>query len=115
MTEVVVVYEQTNEVVVLETPPVEVTVEDELIEVVVIEEIGLQGPPGAPGPAGGEPFEFVQSLPSSSWVVNNGLNRPVGVFIYVDEALVSAQVDINSLNSFTIQFNAPQMGRAVVV
>ena len=60
-------------------------------------------------------FVFTQSSPASTWVINHGLNSPVGVTILsTGGVIVDSDVVEGSLNQVTVTFAQPFAGSAVV-
>lgn len=104
-----VVIEDTNEAVVVDCDVEVVEVEDE--KQIVISDCGIQGPPGPPGSY----YFHVQSTPSSAWVVDHNLGRPVHVTVFVP-AGVEADTDVvhNTVNQVAITFATPQTGTALI-
>lgn len=102
--------------VIIEDPtPIQISIEEPApIEITV----GQSGPPGQPGAsAGAEAFEYVQSVPASSWTVPHGLGRrPSSVAVYDatdDEVIVGVRVI--DLNTIEITAAAPFAGRVEVL
>lgn len=99
-------------VVTIPVPNVQVTLNP---QEVILSSPGPQGERGPAGPAGGSPFEFVQTSPSNSWVINHDLDRFPGVIVFVDGDLthpVDADVTYSDRNNLTVSFLAPHSGKA---
>lgn len=75
---------------------------------VVVSQIGVAGPPGPIGPAGGQAFEEVWTDPVTDLVINHNLGRYPGVTIIIDDEHVLGDVTYNSINQLTVSFNTPQ-------
>lgn len=78
-------------------------------------EIGVVGPPGAIGPAGGGGFAYVhdQIVPSAVWVINHNLNGFLNATV-IDSAgdVVFGNVTYNDANTMTISFSGSFSGKA---
>lgn len=71
---------------------------------------GIQGPPGA---AGGASFQFTQSIPSATWVINHNLDRKVHVTLYDDDGnQILSDIEHGSLNQATVTWSTPTTGSA---
>lgn len=77
---------------------------------------GPQGPPGPQGPAGapgGASYQFTQSVPSSTWVINHNLNRKVHVSLFDDDGnQILSDIEHGSLNQATVTWSSPTTGTA---
>lgn len=73
---------------------------------------GPAGPAGPPGAAGGEIYEHVQAVASSTWVVNHDLGVYPDVTVIVDDEEIYPGVVHNSLNQASLVFNSPRAGTA---
>lgn len=77
---------------------------------------GPQGPAGPSGAAGGSVFEFVQSTPSATWVINHNVGRKVSVTLYDDDGnVVQSDIEHGSINQATVTWSQPTTGSALVV
>jgi hypothetical protein len=110
--------------VVLSVNEVAVTKRVTDLEVVqLVQEVGLtspgpQGPPGPrglPGAAGGSVFEFTQSTPAATWIIDHNLGRKVQVTIFdANGQVVYSDVTHGSVNQTTIYFASPVVGSALI-
>lgn len=104
-----------TEIIVRPPPAVEVIAASDDTDNVIVQMVGARGPQGPPGPAGGTAYEYVQSTPAASWIINHNLNRPVHVTLYNDSGeIVYSDVQRGSSNTLTVSFPAPTTGSAVV-
>lgn len=68
---------------------------------------------GGRGPAGGEPYDHVQSSSSAEWIVNHNLGfRPSVTVLSPGGVEVGANPIHQSANQLRIYFAAPQSGTA---
>lgn len=77
------------------------------------------GPAGPAGPAGDGGFSYVQSTPSSVWLISNTLGRyPAAVTLIVDGQIAYSDTAFSGpdgYNTITITFATPTVGRAEVI
>lgn len=99
--------------------PVKITITPKIARVTVSPagRPGPKGEPGPQGPGGGDSatIEFVQSVPSASWIiaVPAGLARTPNVAVYVDGQLVLTDVTADA-TSVNVVFPIPTVGSAVL-
>jgi hypothetical protein len=104
---------------------VEIVREDEVV-VVIKQETGVamsapgpqgaRGPQGPAGAPGGSVYEFVQSVPSSTWVINHNIGRHVAVILFDDAGtVVQSDIDHGSTNQATVTWSSPTTGTALVL
>lgn len=61
-----------------------------------------------------EVFQYSQVAPSSSWIINHGLNANPNVSVIIGGQHVPADVSYTDLNNITISFSTPQSGLAIL-
>lgn len=101
--------------VVIQSPPQITTVVEQPSQVTTEMVVGQgpAGPPGAPGPYGGQ-YEHNQGAASDSWVVNHNLGfRPNVTLLSVGGAEMIAEVLHMSENQARVYFDQPRAGLAV--
>lgn len=102
--------------VVLGTPIIVDVTEGTPIEI-SLGEGGPAGDPGPPGPPGtGQPFEYVQSVPASSWTIPHNLGyRPAAVTVFdTTDNEVETGVRNVDLNTIEITMVSPMAGRVEI-
>lgn len=99
----IIVANSTNSVVVVSEAP------DRL----VVQESGIQGPPGPAGPPGSN-FVWDQTTPSASWIVVHNLNTYPAVTLIIDGEIQYSDVSYIDLNSVSVVFPTPTTGTAVL-
>lgn len=104
------------DIIVIQEPITQIIVEAGEPEVVLIE----SGPPGPIGPVGPQGpdgvtswYSYVQTAPSSDWIVDHNLGKLVNVSVVIGGSVVDADIIHNSLNQTTIHFSSPQTGEVV--
>ena len=86
-----------------------------VVNEVVVTAPGPQGAPGHDG-ANGNAFEWTQSSPSASWVINHNLNKYPCVTVADDTMhVVFPDVQYSDLNNVAVVFPAPATGSAHLV
>jgi len=61
-------------------------------------------------------FEFYQSTPSDTWVINHGLGRYPVVRVFIGNTEVQpASITFTSINTVTLTFSTPQVGQAKLI
>lgn len=63
-------------------------------------------------------FEYVQSVPVTTWMINHGLNSKrvqVSIWDSTDEQILADSVKIITVNSVQITFNTTTAGRAILM
>lgn len=83
--------------------------------VVQVADIGLSGPPGAPGLSGGS-YTHTQSSPSTTWTVVHGLGYHPGGISVVDSGGSKVYGDVvhTTENSLVINFSTAFSGKAYI-
>jgi hypothetical protein len=83
--------------------------------VVLVQDVGMQGPPGPPGIPGGTRYTHVQIEASALWLIQHDLGYKPQVTV-VDSADTKVYGDIHYLNDnqLEIGFTAPFSGKAYV-
>lgn len=75
---------------------------------------GLTGPAGPPGTASGTAYEYIQSTPSSTWIVNHNLGyKPCVDILSVGGMVVEAEIVHISVNQFQVYLVSPIAGVAL--
>ena len=78
--------------------------------------VGPTGPPGPTGPAGTVFYHHIQSVPSTTWVINHNLNGfPTAVVIDSAGTQWEGLISYGSINQMTITFSAAFGGTAYVI
>jgi len=73
---------------------------------------GIMGPPGPSG-AASDSHEHVQSIQSSSWVINHNLGFKPNVTIFdISGALIEDAIIHKTINQVELQFLTPRVGTA---
>lgn len=90
-------------------------------ETVIVPVAGPTGPPGPAGPEGpegtpgGSAYEYTQTVPASTWIIDHNLGRKVHVSIFsTAEFVVFADVFHGSPNQTTITYPTPTAGSVVI-
>lgn len=113
----IIIEQLTNDVILEQAPSTTVELEtifaQVIIEidetVVVIESVGVQGPPG---PAGGHEV-FTQVSPASDWFWNHDRGYPLNVQLYNDDwEQVFTRVESTD-NQVVVRWNSPMTGYVV--
>lgn len=77
---------------------------------------GARGPVGPAGAPGGSVYEFTQSTPSATWVINHNIGRRVSVTLFNDVGdVLMSDIEHGSLNQATVTWSSPTTGSALVV
>jgi hypothetical protein len=112
----VLVNEITGEVVVVTLVEASLHVEETAPASVLVQDVGIQGPPGPAGPPGGSTYTHVQIAASDTWQVLHNLGRNPAVIV-IDSANQQVYGDVfyPTLNEATLTFSAPFSGTAEFV
>lgn len=101
-----------------EADPTEVEI-FRLVQGIEIVSPGPQGPAGPAGPAGaagGASFDFVQDVPSSTWVINHNIGRAVSITLYDESGgVVYSDIEHGTVNQATVTWSSPTIGSALVL
>lgn len=108
MSETISITEETIQVTVVEESTTVQVVESEQV---VVEEIGIQGPPGPPG----TDLTYVHSqlVASDTWAVHHQLGKYPSITI-VDSGgnVVAGDIEHDNINTATVRFSVPFGGQA---
>lgn len=104
----------TESVTVVSVTPTQLVVEvTETPTTVTVQSTGLEGPQGPPG--SGLRYEYVQSAPATTWIINHNLGIWATTTLFDDtETQVYADVTNGSVNQTTVSHPSPRTGRAIL-
>lgn len=94
-----VVTQEPTERVVVATPPA---------QRVLVAAPGPQGPPGESGTS----YSHEQTVPAATWILRHDMGRTPGVTLVVDGRVVFTDIAYPDLNTVTITWPVPTVGRA---
>lgn len=85
-------------------------------DILILPATGATGPQGPQGPAGtGVGFDFTQSAPAGSWIINHNLGYYPSVSVQIGGASGIVDITYGSVNQVTLTFATMQSGTAHLI